>query len=190
MKEKFKGKYRVESTRLQNRDYAANGWYFVTICTRDRTCFFGDIINSEIHHSEIGQTAQKFWADIPNHFEHTYIDSYVIMPNHVHGIVVIDRPQNVETRNFASLHQSETPTNQSNKFAPLKPGSLQAIIHAYKSSVTRWCKKNNQEHFAWQPRFYDHIIRADGSLDKIREYIVNNPIKWELDKNNPANLWM
>ena len=190
MKEKFKGKYRVESTRLQNRDYAANGWYFITICTRDRTCFFGDIINGEIHYSEIGQIAQKFWADIPNHFEHTYIDGYVIMPNHVHGIIVIDRPQNVETCHGTSLHQSETPTDPSNKFAPLKRGSLQLIINAYKSSVTRWCKKNNQEHFAWQPRFYDHIIRADGSLDKIREYIVNNPMKWELDKNNPYNLWM
>ena len=91
MTEKFQGKYRVESTRLQNRDYAANGWYFVTICTRDgrrpafgdRICFFGDILNVEIQLSEIGQTAQKFWADIPNHFEHTYIDAYVIMPNHL-----------------------------------------------------------------------------------------------------------
>jgi REP element-mobilizing transposase RayT len=80
--------------------------------------------------------------------------------------------------------------NQSNQFAPLKRGSLQAIINAYKSSVTRWCRKNGHENFSWQPRFYDHIIRADGSLEKIREYIINNPIKWEEDQENPANLWM
>ncbi|TFI53744.1 transposase [Mastigocladus laminosus UU774] len=200
MKPKFKDKYRVESIRLPNRDYAANGLYFVTICTRDRTCFFGDVIDGKVDLSEIGQIAQLYWAEIPDHFEHTYIDVYAIMPNHVHGIVVIDKPHNVETRLSeamrdsaigASLHQPQTqPIDQSNKFAPLKNGSLQAIINAYKSSVTRWCRKNGQEHFGWQSRFYDHIIRADGSLDRIREYIVNNPIKWEDDKDNPANLWM
>ncbi len=185
MKPKFQEKYRVESIRLPNRDYAANGWYFVTICTRDRQWFFGDAIAGEMQLSVIGEVAQRFWTEIPSHFEHTRVDAYVIMPNHVHGIVVIDRPHNVETRNFASLQLDEY-----NKFAPLKSGSLQAIIHAYKSAVTRWCRKNGQEHFGWQSRFYEHIIRADGSLDRIREYIVNNPAKWEEDKDNPANLWM
>ncbi|GAX40474.1 hypothetical protein NIES4075_14400 [Tolypothrix sp. NIES-4075] len=185
MKPKFKNKYRVESARLPNRDYAANGLYFVTMCTRDRTCFFGDVIAGKIHLSNIGQIAQQYWAEIPSHFEHTYIDTYIIMPNHVHGIIVIDRPYNVETRNFASLQSDE-----SNKFAPLKPGSLQAIIHAYKSAVTRWCRKNGEDNFAWQSRFYEHIIRADGSVDRIREYIINNPAKWEDDNDNPANLWM
>jgi REP element-mobilizing transposase RayT len=71
-----------------------------------------------------------------------------------------------------------------------KPGSLGAIARSYKSVVTRWCRENGHNHFAWQSRFYDHIIRADGSLDRIREYIINNPTKWEEDKNNPANLWM
>jgi len=118
------------------------------------------------------------------------IDAYIIMPNHIHGIVVIDCPHNVETRHVASLHQPTQSTDKSNKFAPLKPGSLQAIVHAYKSSVTRWCRKNGRDYFAWQPRFYDHIIRADGSLERIREYIINNPAKWEDDKENPTNLWM
>lgn len=190
MRSRFKGKYRVESTRLPNRDYAANGWYFVTICTRDRAPFFGNIITGQIQSSPIGKIAQQFWADIPNHFEYVSIDAHVIMPNHVHGIVIIDRPPNVETCHGASLQQSTRSTDKSNRFAPLKPGSLQTIINAYKSSVTRWCRKNGQDHFAWQPRFYDHIIRADGSLDRIREYIINNPAKWEDDKNNPANLWM
>ena len=81
-------------------------------------------------------------------------------------------------------------TDESNKFAPLKPGSLQAIINAYKSSVTRWCRKNGYDNFAWQPRFYDHVIRDEHSLAKIQEYIVNNPDKWDEDQDNPANLWM
>lgn len=191
MNPRFKGKYRVESTRLPNRDYAANGGYFVTICTRDRARFFGNVMTDEMHLSQIGQVAQQFWAEIPKHFEDVHIDAYVIMPNHVHGIVVIDRPPNVETRHVASLQQPTTqPIDQFNKFGPLKRGSLQAIIHAYKSSVTRWCRKNGQEHFSWQERFYEHIIRQDGSLDRIREYIINNPAKWKDDKENPANLWM
>jgi putative transposase len=184
----YKNQYRVESIRLPNRDYAANGWYFVTICTQQKIHYFGNIINTEMQRSPIGEIAQKFWAEIPHHFSFAYIDRYIIMPNHLHGIIIIDRPPNqqptVETQNFAS------PEDRGNKFAPLKPGSLQAIIHAYKASVTRWCRKNQQEHFAWQPRFYEHIIRNDGFLDKIREYIVNNPSKWEKDRNNPVNLWM
>ncbi|MBW4476492.1 MAG: transposase [Tolypothrix brevis GSE-NOS-MK-07-07A] len=220
-KPKFKGKYRIESIRLPNRDYAANGWYFVTVCTKDCFDYFGQVMSGEVKLSEIGQIAQKCWLEIPNHFEHTQIDTHVIMPNHVHGIVIIDKPTDVETRNFtdvetrnftdvetrnftdvetrnftdvetrnfASLQGS---VDESNKFGPLKSGSLQAIIHAYKSAVTRHCRHNNYDHFhfAWQSRFYEHIIRADGSLDRIREYIINNPAKWEHDKNNSANLWM
>ncbi|WP_242056515.1 MULTISPECIES: transposase [unclassified Nostoc] len=105
---KFKGKYRVESTRLMNRNYAANGWYFVTVCTGDRNPFFGNVNNSQVQLSAIGEIAQNFWADIPNHFDYTYIDTYVIMPNHVHGIIIIDRPnqinENTPPENLETLH--------------------------------------------------------------------------------------
>lgn len=185
MQPKFKDKYRVESTRLSNRDYASNGLYFVTICTNNRQYFFGDIIDGQVEYSPIGQIAEKYWAEIPQHSKYTYVDSYVIMPNHVHGIVVLDKPDNVETQEFASLN-----CDKSNKFGPLKRNSLQSIIHSYKSAVTRWCRKNGHEHFGWQERFYEHIIRADDSVDRIRDYITCNPAKWESDKNNPANLWM
>ena len=170
----YKNKYRIESTRLQNYDYSANGYYFVTICTYQKFCYFGDIVDAEMHFSQVGRIAQKNWQDIPNHFDGVYWDEYVIMPNHIHGIIVINRPKNVETRNFASLP---------NKFAPLKPGSLQAIVHAYKSSVTRWCRQNGDDIFRWQPRFYEYIIRNDKSLKNIRQYIINNPAKWTQDQN-------
>ncbi|MBE9145957.1 transposase [Planktothrix mougeotii] len=190
----YKNKYRIESTRLPHHNYAANGWYFVTICTKDKLCFLSDIVSDNIQFSAIGEIAHKFWSDIPNHFQDVYLDAYIIMPNHVHGIIVIERSQNQgethgnheETRRGTSLQK----TDESNKFAPLKPGSLQAIINAYKSSVTRWCRKNGYDNFAWQPRFYDHIIRDEQSLAKIQEYIVNNPAKWNEDQDNPANLWM
>lgn len=190
----FKDKYRVESTRLPNRNYAANGWYFVTICTRDRIHCFGNVINSEMQLSVIGQIAQQFWADIPNHFVNTYIDTYVIMPDHVHGIIVIDRPSPVvETLQCVveTLHCNVSTTQRQfmSDISP-KAGSLGTIVRSYKSAVTRWCGKNGFDNFRWQPRFYDHIIRADGSLDRIREYIINNPAKWGKHKNDLANLWM
>ncbi|PMB15598.1 transposase [Fischerella thermalis CCMEE 5282] len=191
---KFQGKYRVESTRLPNRNYAANGSYFITICTKNRDHYFGNVVSGQVHLSVIGKIAQRFWVDIPNHFDYTYIDAYVIMPNHVHGIVVIDRPENVETLHCNVSTQNDAPWDITQRqfmsnISP-KPGSLGAITRSYKSVVTRWCRENGHNHFAWQSRFYDHIIRADGSLDRIREYIINNPTKWEEDKNNPANLWM
>ena len=168
----YKNKYRIESTRLPNYDYSSNGYYFITICTHKQFCYFGGVNNKQMHLSQVGRIAQKHWQEIPQHFKDVYIDEYVVVPNHVHGIIVINRPDNVETRNFASLP---------NKFAPLKPGSLQAIIHAYKSSVTRWCRKNDDSDFCWQPRFYEHIIRNQKSLNNIRQYIVNNPAKWSED---------
>lgn len=186
----YKNKYRIESTRLPNRDYAANGYYFVTICTYKKFCYFGNIVNGQIQLSQVGKIAQKHWQEIPAHFNHVYIDAYVIMPNHVHGIIIIDRPtqkSNVETRYIASLQPSLKPTDTSNKFAPLKPGSLSAIIHSYKASITCWCRKNGDDIFRWQPRFHDHIIRNDDSLNNIRKYIVNNPANWSEDNNNPVN---
>ena len=89
---RFKGKYRVESICLPNRDYAANGLHYITICTQNRAYFFGDVVAGQMQLSAVGKFADQFWAEIPNHFTHTYIDAYVIMPNHVHGIVVIDHP--------------------------------------------------------------------------------------------------
>lgn len=94
-KPKFQDKYRVETIRLKNRDYGANGWYFVTICTGDRIHFFGNVVSSGMQLSPIGEIAQQFWIDIPQHFEHTHIDTYVIMPDHFHGIVVINRPNQI-----------------------------------------------------------------------------------------------
>ncbi|MBU7586616.1 MAG: transposase [Nostoc sp. TH1S01] len=189
----FKNKYRVESNRLANRDYSQNGWYFVTICTYERQWLFGDVVNSQVHLSEIGKIAAKFWAEIPQHSQNTYIDAYVIMPNHVHGIIVIDNPECRDVAcNVSTLGDDFDDTDVYRNLSKISPkaGSLSVVIRSYKSAVTRWCNMNGYPNFAWQQRFFDHIIRADHSLDKIREYIINNPQKWEYDKNNSAGLWM
>ena len=103
--------------------------------------------------------------------------------------------QHVETLHATSLQTYQTILMIAIFFTTMsmispKSGSLSAILRSYKSAVTQWCRKNGYDDFTWQPRFYDRIIRADGSLNKIREYIVNNPTKWEKNKNNSSNLWM
>jgi putative transposase len=203
----FKNKYRVESTRLPNRDYSQNGWYFVTICTYEREWLFGDVINAQVHLSEIGKIAEKFWGEIPQHSQHTYIDAYVIMPNHVHGIIVIDNPEcreisepkdvtecrdvpwNVSTTTSGNDFDDTDVYRNLSKISP-KAGSLSVVIRSYKAAVTRWCNMNGYSNFAWQQRFFDKIVRADSSVNKIREYIMNNPLKWEHEKNNSSGLWM
>lgn len=99
----YKNRYRVPSARLAGYDYGSDGAYFVTICTRDRMHFFGDIVDGDIRLSEIGEIADNCWQQIPDHFPFVRLDGFVIMPNHVHGIVVIDQGVSVETQNLASL---------------------------------------------------------------------------------------
>jgi len=167
--------------RLKGYDYSQNGWYFVTICTKDREYFFGEIINGEIRLSKIGKTAQKFWREITAHFPDVKLDEFIIMPNHIHGIIIIENPT-VGNKNFCSLRKVAWQT----KWAR----SLSSVIRGFKIGVKKWCCENNHEYFVWQKSFYDHIIRNEKSLNKIRNYIYYNPARWELDRNNPENLLM
>jgi putative transposase len=139
--------------------------------------------NTIISHRKI---ANQFWLEIPQHSKYTHLDQYIMMPNHLHGIIVIDNPNNpctdIKPRRNVQL---VVPTSNNDDNLPaimseLSPqsNSLSVIIRSYKSAVTRWCRQNGYDHFAWQSRFYEHIIRHDGSLDIIREYILNNPVKW------------
>ncbi|MBE9216710.1 transposase [Plectonema cf. radiosum LEGE 06105] len=187
---KFQGKYRVESIRLPDYDYSANGWYFVTICTKNCIYHLGNcVVSGKVQLTPIGEIAQQYFIDIPNHAKHTYVDAYVVMPNHVHGIVVINKPTDVGILSKNKPQTDMIKNEFMSKISPT-PGSLSTIIRSYKSAVTRWCNRNQHEYFAWQERFYESIIRADDSIDRIRQYIINNPAKWEQDKNNPPDLWM
>lgn len=180
---KFKGKYRIESIRLPEWDYASAGWYFVTICVKDRRPDFGRVHDGAMQLSALGQIAHQFLADIPDHFPHTQMDAFVVMPNHVHAIIVILDDPSVETSHVTSL-QNQPPKR---KFGPLGPGSLSKIIQAYKAAVTRQARRNGYVDFYWQERFYDHIIRDDRSLQRIRAYVIRNPLEWEQDDYFPRN---
>jgi REP element-mobilizing transposase RayT len=164
--------------RLQNYDYTQPGYYFVTICTEGRMEYFGQIINGQMNKSEIGITAEKLWRQIPISYGFVSLDESIIMPNHLHGIVIINPHEN-----------NGVPWHAATGLQPLVKDSLQSIINHYKGAVKKECNRSSLD-FLWQSKFYDHVIRKDESLDKIRKYIQNNPLKWELDRNNPESLWM
>ena len=227
--QKYQNKYSVKSARLENYDYSQNGMYFVTICTKDREELFGEVVNEKMILNDVGKIANQFLQEIPKHFPFVNLDEFVVMPNHVHGILEINKNvlndctrrdealPRLETNEYRGVDQqlqNENPQckdvlkNQdvgNNKYqdeavprlyrgeypkmseiSP-KPGSLAVIIGAYKSIVSKTIRKQlNLITFAWQPRFYDHIIHNDESLNKIREYIIKNPEMWERDQNLPA----
>jgi len=161
--------HKCKSIRLKEYDYSQAGWYYITICTKDKMCLFGRVVNGKTILNKIGTIVKKHWEEIPKHFCHVELDEYVVMPNHLHGIIIIN---NVGVQNFEP---------QQNKFQHIIPKSLGSIIRAFKSSVTQWCNKNELKYFRWQRNYYEHIIRSKKSLYNIRQYIINNPLKWELD---------
>lgn len=169
----YKNKYRIESTRLKDWDYSSSGYYFVTICTKNRECIFGDVVNGQMRLSEIGEIVTEEWQKTEQIRENVKLDEWIIMPNHIHGITAIGN--NVETHCDASLQ---------------KKNNLSFIIRGFKSTTTKRIHMAGYSNFAWQSRFYEHIIRNENSLQKIREYINNNPIKWELDEYHPNKLHM
>jgi REP element-mobilizing transposase RayT len=167
----------MESTRLRNLNYASNGHYFITICTKNKECYFGEIIDDKMILSKIGKIAHKYWQEIPKHFPFVRLDKFVIMPNHVHGIIIIDNHNVgtygpiVETPNLG-VSTVKTNVNTQNKY--WKPGNLGVIINQYKRKCTIESRKMNP-YFQWQPRFYDHVIRNKQDLNRIQQYIQNNP---------------
>ena len=199
----YKNKYRIESARCQNWDYTSNGYYFVTICAQNREYFFGDLVVDEMQLSPVGKIVTEEWQKTAQIRSYIELNEWVIMPNHLHGIIIIKNqppPPLEETPRWgvsqqATFHPEETfqpktfHRNVSTK-SRLKPKSLGSIIGQIKTACTRRIWEAGFDDFEWQDRFYDHIIRDDESLHYIRQYIINNPLKWELDKNNPANLYM
>ena len=175
--------------RLKNYDYSHNGYYFVTICTKNHEHFFGEVENVTMQLNEFGKIAKKCWLEIPEHFPDIILDEFIIMPNHVHGIIIIEN-NNTGNKNFCSLQEIPWQTTLSK--------SLSSIIRGFKIGVTKCARRSNtgNKNFCslperiWQKSFYDHIVRNEKSLFYIREYIQNNPVKWLLEKerNHLSNI--
>ena len=176
--DKYKGMYRIPSARWQNWDYGANAAYYVTICTAHREHYFGEIVGGEMQWSVIGQVAHEYWQQIPAHFPYVTLDTFVIMPNHVHGIIVIDAPESISAPPVETLHATSLQT-QMQSISP-KSHSLSAIVRSYKSAVTNRARQIHAD-FAWQSRFYDRVIRGYAEFARIAEYIDPNITNWTDD---------
>ncbi|HPD60876.1 MAG TPA: transposase [Thermodesulfobacteriota bacterium] len=162
-----------KSIRLRHYDYSKPGAYFITICTHNRECLFGKIIGRKMVLNNKGKITRHYWLEIPRHFPNVVLDEYIIMPNHVHGIIVLDN--SVGARHAVPLHQTE-------QFGRPTRKSIPTIIRSFKSAVTH---QINQIPGAsvWQHNYYEHIIRNEIELNKARGYIVYNPINWSTDEN-------
>ena len=175
-----------KTIRLKEYDYSQAGAYFVTICTKDRTCFLGKIVNGKIDLSAVGNIVNTSWQGIPQHFRNVKLDACIIMPNHVHGIIMIDEIVGTDYNLSLQLKQQREPMR--NRYQRVIPKSLSYMIATFKSAVSRQVSKTaTKSDFAWQARFYEHIIRNDDELSRIREYIQNNPLNWQLDRDNPLS---
>lgn len=162
--------------RLKGYDYS-QGAYFVTVCAANRKCRFGHVLEWEMILSEEGKIVIEEWLKTSVLRPHVQLDQFVVMPNHFHGILVLDDDEGGTAR--------RAPTIQ--RFATSVAGSLPTIIRAFKAAVTDRINalRNNPGAVIWQRNYYEHVIRNEESLHRIREYIAHNPSTWEFDRDNP-----
>ena len=179
----FHNQFRVTSTRYPDWDYSHPGGYFITICIKNKQCVLGKIVDGKMQLSPIGIIVQREWLKTGIIRPNIRLDEYIIMPNHLHGIVFIHydgfEPNTVETP------RRGVSTNNIHHNPQWKPNSVGSIICQFKSICTKQIRQSIDLSFAWQSRFYDHIIRNDDEYNRIRQYIVGNPAKWQYDRENP-----
>lgn len=175
-----------KNQRLKNYDYSSNGFYFVTICTKWRENFFGEIVDGKIILNNYGKIAENVFLNLPNHYTNCLIDEYIFMPNHFHGIIIIYNTMTVGT-GFKPAPTSNQPVSTENDNT--KKHWLSEIVRWFKTFSSRNINNSQNDFiFSWQRSFFDVIIKNDKQLEKTRQYIIDNPLKWELDKNNPINI--
>jgi REP element-mobilizing transposase RayT len=163
-------------TRLKDFDYSRPGAYFVTICTQAKLPVFGTIINEKLALNTCGTITESCWLDIPRHYPNARLDEYVIMPNHVHGIIILE---------YMEPQSDKAP-------AGLKPAAtghpLSEIVRAFKTFSARKVNqlRNSSGNPVWQRNYYEHVIRSELELNQIRDYINNNPLRFALNNENAA----
>ena len=185
--------HRRRSIRLRGYDYAQAGFYFVTICVRDRECMFGEVVDNDVRLSKYGTLVAQAWEDLPNHYPHLELDRFVVMPNHFHGIVVLTpvgagfKSANSDVK--PALSDVRSTTRAGLKPAPTKRHGLPEIVRGFKTFSARRINEIRQTPgtSVWQRNYYEHVIRDESDYDRIAEYIANNPQRWEEDSLHPDN---
>jgi len=184
-------KHHRRSIRLKDYDYSKEGAYFVTICTHNRECIFGEIVNGEMYLNEYGKIVKSTLLDLSNHNQNIELDEFVIMPNHIHFILFIVGARFI-VPNKSEFNRS-TPNIKNNPMVIPKI-TLGAIVRRFKAKICFLINKSgfdksNPCRFKWQRNYYEHIIRNEDELNSIREYIINNPLKWEFDRENKNHIY-
>ncbi len=158
--------------RLKEYDYSQSGEYFVTICTHHHECMLGEIAGEIIRLNEYGNIVEECWRNIPNHFENVTLDAFVVMPNHIHGIIVLNE-------SVGAIHESPLHMTQRQR----RIMTIPKIIGRFKMLTAKEINlmKNTPGYPVWQRNYYDRITRNDTELNNIRDYIVHNPLKWLSD---------
>ena len=184
-------KHHRRSIRLKEYDYSQSGAYFITLCAFNRECLFGNIVDVKMRLSPIGKIALRCWQEIPRHAPHVQLDEFVIMPNHIHGILMwfdnesFGRGVQLNAPTGATVSQQHAPTRTT--ISP-PTNTLSVIVRTYKAAVTTLSRQNGHGYFRWQRNYYEHIIRSERDMNTIRQYIVNNPLQWSLDEENPDHI--
>jgi len=185
------------SIRLRDYDYASNGMYFITICAYHQRHLFGVIQNGHMHCNVWGQIIIEEWHQTAALRPYVILDAFVVMPNHIHGIIWLDDTQN--TSGTGRMHSTHTHTQHSPNTGAMQngtgamhcahtpkvtPGSLGAVVRGFKGAVTRRINRldNPPDHPVWHRNYYEHIIRNEHGLNNIRRYIAENPQRWQEDR--------
>lgn len=165
------------SIRLKTYDYTQAGAYFVTVCTQDRACLFGDVVDGEMRLHVAGQIVHDEWTRSANMRPRITLDTFAVMPNHIHGIIVL-------RDSLGTLQRAPT----TERFGRPTSDSIPTIIRLFKSVTTKRINELRSTPAApvWQRNYHEHIIRNEESLTRIRQYIADNPAQWESDRENPV----
>ena len=167
--------------RLPGYDYSLPGAYFITICTQDRACVFGTVVDDTVHLNDLGRMVDATWTELPTHCQGLHLDQFTIMPNHLHAIAFLSGSSDQNHPSIDGRTQRSAPTV-----------ALPDIIRRFKTVTTSRvrhdvhnCGWHPSSGRLWQRNYYEHVIRNDDSLCRIRDYIANNPTSWALDRENP-----
>ncbi|MEX2161214.1 MAG: transposase [Anaerolineales bacterium] len=172
-----------KAQRLPQYDYASAGAYFVTVCVKDRLPILGTMVGSEVRLTRAGELITEVWNDLPQHYDFIELDEFIVMPNHVHGIVWISSNEPTDDSVGAGLRPAQSVREGLRPSPTKKPPGLSEIVRSFKSFSAREIHKANQTTGSfWQRGFYEHIIRNDDDLYQHRAYVRNNSLKWALDE--------
>ncbi|NGP76524.1 hypothetical protein G3570_07760 [Balneolaceae bacterium YR4-1] len=194
---KFKNKYRTDSIRLKGYDYSSEGIYFITICTKNRTHYFGSVIESKMKLSAAGQIVANEWLRTQTKRDRAVLGEWIVMPNHFHALIGLKPKPDTDASHASkaglnrfeqstyrcdlSVRKKAFPWNYKNSFGPQRD-NIASIIRGFKGACTRQIRNAVDPDFSWHTGYYDHIVRNQESLDRIEKYIIENPLKWNKDR--------